>query len=341
MSNYANTVLLAALSELSEKSNFDMRAPEYGATNVFNKYKKDVILNYDELVSVKKQSDLQTAYVDYLRYNSGSVGSSRTHSLSGDIGDSTRDTLSFVTYQREFTLSDGITRNNVFKAAKMMQQQIISARLDIGSSIETAAVAALEAARNTVQGNRPSSGIGTWDGANNYVYEIANADSNNYYNYIRAAQAALDYTGNFQEVHTVNLEALKWYQLAQGTANSANMQYQYPDFDLNLSTSITNASDYEGTSYVVPVASVGLVDWIPEKNREGLKHGIWDFNAIPDPFGVFDRLALATYYTVADGSTYGGPQDAQWIFEMSVDVAFFIPTITTQKIVNKYALTTA
>ena len=47
MSNYSQTVLLAALAELSETGNKDLRAPLYGATNAFAKYKKDVIVNYD------------------------------------------------------------------------------------------------------------------------------------------------------------------------------------------------------------------------------------------------------------------------------------------------------
>ena len=341
MAYYDATVLLNALAELSEKSNKDLRAPEYGATAIFNKYKKEVIFNYDEFNDVKNQSDLQTKQVDYLRRDTDTVNSTRTHSLTGKIGTSTRTSLSFVTYQREFTLSDGVVRNNVFTAAKTLQAQIVNARLDIGAAIETAAVAVLEANRNTVQGNRPSAGLGTWDGANNYVYEIAAADETNYYNYVRTAQRMLDYGGVLQEVHTGNLEALKYFQLAQGTANSANLQFQYPDFELNMSTSITNASDYQGTSYVVPAASVALVDWTPQKNREGLSHGLWDFTTMPDPFGMFDRIALAIYKTVADGSTYGGPQDAQWIYEMSVDVAFLVPTITTQKLVNKYALTSA
>ena len=341
MAYYDPTALLNALAFLSEKSNKDLRAPEYGATAVFNKYKKEVILNYDEFNDVQNQSDLQTKQIDYLRRDTDTVNSTRTHSLTGKLGTSTRSTLSFATYQREFTISDGITRNNTFKAQKMLEAQIVNARLDIGAAIETAAVAVLEANRNTVQGNRPSSGLGTWDGANNYVYEIAAANVNNYYNYVRTAQQMLDYSGVIQEVHTGNLEALRYYQLAQGAGNSANLQFQYPDFDFNMSTSITNASDYQGTSLVVPAGSIGLVDWTPQKNREGLAHGLWDFTTIPDPFGFFDRIALAIYKTVVDGSTSGGPQDAVWIYEMSVDVAFFVPTITTQKLVNKYALTSA
>jgi hypothetical protein len=109
------------------------------------------------------------------------------------------------------------------------------------------------------------------------------------------------------------------------------------------SNSITNSSDHIGASYVVEQNSLGLVDWIPAKNRQGLMHGVHQFTQIPDPFGIFDRLALATEYKVQD-STSGGEniagntQDAVWLYELSVDVAFYIPTITTQKLVNKYAL---
>jgi hypothetical protein len=54
-------------------------------------------------------------------------------------------------------------------------------------------------------------------------------------------------------------------------------------------------------------------------------------------------MALMTEYKVQDssagGANIGGnTQDAVWLYELSIDVAFYIPTITTQKLVNKYAL---
>jgi len=84
--------------------------------------------------------------------------------------------------------------------------------------------------------------------------------------------------------------------------------------------------------------SLALVDWIPAKNREGLiGHAEWDFTSFPDPFGIFDTMALAVQKKVQNTSTYGGnSQDAVTLYEMSVDVAFYIPTITTQYLVNKY-----
>jgi hypothetical protein len=338
MANYSYTVLLDALAMLNEKSNQDLRAPNYGATKTFNKYKKEVVLNYDEFTNSRNQSELQTKKIDYLRRDAQSVASARTASITGAYGLSTRDTISFTTYAREFTVSIGWAANNVFKMAQMLQNQIVNARLDIGASIETAAVAKLETYKNTTQGSRT---LGTWDSGVS-VQEFVIASKANYYNLIRASLAELDYSGTFQEVHTGALEEMKFYQLAQGVGNSSNLQFQYPDFDLELSTSITNASDYYGTSYVVPSASVALIDWIPEINRVGLRgHGEWDLISMPDPFGIFDSMALAVYKDVVNSTTNGGTQDPVYLYELSIDVGLWCPTLTTGKIANKFGLTLA
>jgi hypothetical protein len=340
MANYASTVLLAALSELSDTANKDLRKPQYGATEAFNKYKKSVIVNYDDFNLIQNKSELQTKQIDYLRRDTGTVNNSRSASLTGNLGDSTRDSLTFVTYAREFTISDSIMRNNTIAAQRFMVNQMRNARLDIGAEIESDMVTKLEAFKNTVQGDRD---LGTWDSVN-YVSEIANANKTEYFNYMATEMRTLDYYGMLQEIHTANANALINYQTAQGTANSANLQFQYPDFEFYTSNSITNLSDYFCTSYVVEAGSLALVDWIPGKNREGLiSHAEWDFTQMPDPFGIFDRFALAVQKKVWDSTDGdkdigGTSQDAVWVYEMSVDVAAFIPTITTQKLVNKYGL---
>jgi hypothetical protein len=338
MANYANTVLLAAIGELSDPANKDLRAPLYGATNAFAKYKRDVIVNYDTFNLVDNQSDLQTKQVDYIRRSSESVGSARTHSLTLALGDSTRDSLTWVTYQRQFGISDGTMRNNHIAAQKFMVNQLTNARLDIGASIETAAVAKLAANVNTTTKATTGANLGTWDG-NYHSLGVAKADIDQYWNMLAADMRTLNFAPGYQSIHNHQASALVNRQMAQGLGNSTNMTYQFPEFEMNFTGSIANASDYWTTGYVVPEKSIALLDWIPGKNREGLvNHGLWDFTAIPDPFGIFDRLAIAVYKTVADGSTYGGAQDAQWLYEMSVDVAFFVPTITTYALVNKYGL---
>jgi hypothetical protein len=256
------------------------------------------------------------------------------------MGDSTRDTLSFVTYTREFTLSDDNAKNNTQQAAKQLTHQIRNARLDIGASIETAAVAKLEAYLNTVD---VGSSLSTWDSTNN-INVVANADEDRYFNIITSQMQQRDYNGAIQLVNTHDLNELQYWQTAQGAGNSSNLQFQYDNKTFYTSNTITNSSDHVGTTYACEDYSIALVDWIPSKNRTGvMDHANWDFTNIPDPFGIFDRMALAVQKKVQDSSAAGqniggNTQDIVWLYEMSVDVAFYIPTITTQKLINKYAL---
>jgi len=339
MANYANTLQLDALSMLMENSNKDFRPANYGATKAFNDYKRDVILNYDEFQAIEAEPDLRDRKVDYLRRDSQTVNSSRSASLSGAMGTSSRDSLTFVNYSREFTISDDNARSNTFNASRQLAAQMRNARLDIAAEIESDAVTKLEAYKNTVD---PSCELSSWD-SSNYVNEIANTNKDQYFNYIQTEMQGRDYNGNIQVISTNAANALLNYQTAQGAGNSENLQFQYPGLEWYWSNSVTNLSDYFCTTYAVESRGLGLVDWVPAKNRETLMHGLWDFSTMPDPMGIFDRLALATYKTVQDSTDGdadidGNTQDAVWLFEMSVDVAFYIPTITTQKLVNKYGL---
>lgn len=341
MANYQNTVLLDALAQLNESANKDLRAPAYGVTRAFNDRKRNVVLNFDQFQSQPAETGLRSLKVEYLRRDSGTVNSTRSASLTGDMGDSTRDTLTFVTYSRQFTVSDDVVNNNTFNAAAILANQIKNARLDIGASIEAAGITKLEAFRNTVD---VSSSLSTWDSVG-YVNQIANGNEDRYFNIMEAEMGMRDYNGALQVINYGTLNELIKWQGAQSVGNSSNLQFQYGNKMFYTSNSITSASDYIGVSYVVEEDSLALVDWVPVKNRESRVHATWDFTQIPDPFGIFDGMALAIQPKVQDSSSGGAniggdTQDAVWLYELSLDVAFFIPTITTQKLVNKYGLLT-
>ena len=338
MAYYANTVLLDALTKLDDQANKDLRAPAYGVTRAFNDRKRNVIQNYDVFAKQNSDIDLQAQKVDYLRKHTVALGSSRAASLTGAYGDSTRDTLTWATYTREWTLSDDNMRDNTL-GAKMLATAIKNARLDIGAGIESAGVTKLEAFRNTVD---VSSAHSTWDSVG-YVNQVANANEDRYFNIMETEMRMRDYNGPLQIINYGTMNEVMNWQLAQSVGNSSNLQFQYGDKMFYTSNSITSASDYVGISYVVEEDSLALVDWIPAKNRESLAdHNDMSFTSIPDPFGIFGPLALAVQKAVVSNAVAGGnTQDAVWKYELSVDVAFFIPTITTSKLVNKYGLTTA
>jgi hypothetical protein len=216
---------------------------------------------------------------------------------------------------------------------------MMNARLDIAASVETAAITKLEAFKNQVD---PSSPWSTWD-SSNYLGSVANDSSDEYFNIIEAEMKGRDYNDMLQVVNHWPVNKFINHQLAQGVGNSSNLQYQYGSKMMYTSNSITTSSDHVGTSYVSEVGSLGLVDWIPAKNRANTVHNSWTFTEVPDPFGIFDRMALAIQPKVQDSSAGGqniggSTQDIVWLHELSVTVGLYIPTITTQKLVNKYAL---
>ena len=335
MAYHGQTVLLTALADLADQANKDLRAPAYGATRAFNDNKRNVIQNYDTFGKMEAEVDLRSTRIDYLNRSTDSVGSARASDFSGTPGTSVSDTLTFVTYTREFQISDDAARNNTQKAAKQLANMIVNSRLDIGASIETAAVTKLDAWLNTVDVSSPMS---TWAGASTYINAVANEDQDRYYNIMETEMGMRDYNGSLQIINYGTLNELVAWQANQGTANSVNLTFQYGNKNFYTSNSITNSSDHVGTSYVCEANSLALVDWIPAKNREGLMdHADFSFTSMPDPFGIFDTMALGIQQKVQSSAASGGnTQDAVWVFELSVDVAFYIPTITTQYLVNKY-----
>lgn len=337
MAYYAETVLLDALANLADAGNKDLRAPAYGATRAFNDNKRNVIENYETFQKMEAEVDLRSTRIDYLNRSTDTVGSARASDFSGTPGTSVSDTLTFVTYTRELAISDDAARNNTQKAAKQLAKGIINARLDIGASIETAAVAKLEAYLNTVDVSSPMT---TWTGSTDYWNLVANEDQDRYYNIMETEMQMRDYNGGLQIVNYGTLNELIAWQANQGTANSVNLTFQYGNKTFYTSNSITNSSDHVGRSYVCEDNSLALVDWIPSKNREGLMdHAAFSFTSMPDPFGIFDTMALGIQKKVQNSSTWGGnSQDAAWFYEVSVDVAFYIPTLSTGKLVNKYVL---
>lgn len=337
MAYYAETVLLDALADLSEQANKDLRAPAYGVTRAFNDRKRNVIQNYDTFQKMEAEVDLRSTRIDYLNRATDTVNSSRSSDFTGFMGTSVSDTLTFVTYAREFTISDDAARNNTQAAAKQLAYAIKNARLDIGASIETAGVTKLEAFLNTVDVSSPMS---TWSGSATYRNVVANEDQDRYYNIMETEMGMRDYNGGLQIINYGTLNELIGWQANQGTANSVNLTFQYGNKQFYTSNSLTNSSDHVGVSYVVEEDSLALVDWIPAKNRAGLSdHANFTFTSMPDPFGIFDTFALGVQQKVQNSASIGGnTQDAVWVYEMSIDVAYYIPTITTQKLVNKYAL---
>jgi len=335
MSNYADTVLQNAIAVMTDPANEkEFRQEEYGALNAHLAHAE---MMSPDIASIK-QSAAQSSYMDYFKRSSGTVGSARTHSLTGKYGDTGSLALSWTTYTREFTISVEQGDLNRYRDAQIYAKQLKNTLIDLYEAIEDDAVSNLDTNRNTVAGNR--SGLSTWHGVPSYTAHITNGNKANYYNYIMTDLRNDKYNGTLQEIHTGNMNAFIAEYISQGAGNDTNTAFQFPGFEFHTSNSITNGSDFFGTSYVVEQGGIAAIPWIPLKNRRTVTgHGEYEWFSIPDPFGKLGTLAVFVKRTAADTSGSGGTvQDAVSIYEISVDVAFVCTPLSTGKVVYKYGL---
>jgi hypothetical protein len=284
------------------------------------------------------KAESQTLTAKYLNRTARAVGSSRSCTPTATYGDSSTMDISWTTYSQTVKTTVKMFENNVFTDAEQFANDVYNAFMDLYASIETAAVAHLDANKNTLQGNRT---LNTWDGTN-YIMKTSNANKDDYLNYMRTEMYADNYRKPLQHIHTVNLRALFERQRNQGPGNDENDAFQFYGMTHYDSLSITNGSDYFGTSYVVEQGGLAVLDFIPFLNRTGKKSEkgeIW--TTFPDPFGMPFTWSLYITDGCADTTSTGGStQDYQRIYEFSLDLSFNHAPLTPsgEYVINKYGL---
>jgi len=335
MANYASTVLQNAIAVMTDPANDkEFRQEEYGALEAHLAHAN--MMSPD--IAKVKQSSAQSDYMDYFKRDSQTVGSARTHSLTGAYGDTGSLNLSWTTYTREFTISVAQGDLNRYRDAQIYARQLKNTMIDLYEAIEDDAVSNLESNRNTVEGNR--TGLATWHGTPSYTSHVTNGNKANYYNYIKTDLRNDKYNGILQEIHTGNMNAYINEYAAQGAGNDTNTSFQFPGFEFHTSNSISNGSDFFATSYVVEQGGIAAIPWIPKHNVRGVHgHGEYDWFTVPDPFGKLGNLAVFSQSTAGSTSSSGGTvQDAITIFEISVDIAYVCTPLSTGKVIYKYGL---
>lgn len=318
--DYSDSVLLDGIGKLTTLMNEKtLRREQYGALDAY-------VLNRE--FSLPELAELRTAErravkTKYLKRTSGTPGSSRTCTPSASLGDSGNIDITWTTYSDTFKTTDKVFRNNEFSSSNQLANDMFNTFLDLYTKIETDVVAHLEANKTGVNVGT----LGTFDTVND-IMEIANADRDNYLNYIRTMMLANKYSGTLIDVHTINLDALYREQRNQGESNDRNDAFQFSGFDHFPSLSITNASDHFGTSYILETNSVAIADWIPAANREGVRQGDRTWTTMPDPFGYPWSWSVFRVESCSDTSSEGGnTQDPVITWEVSLDLSLNVAPI--------------
>lgn len=321
MANYASSVLLDAITNINQRlQSAELRPPVDQVIEAFMTQREVSIPNLTEL----RTSSVRATKLNYLKRTAGSVGSARSCSPSGSLGDSGQNTLTWTTYTRNVYLSHKAMNNNYYSTMQAFQNDLYNAMLDLRASITTAMIAYLEANKTGVNDGT----LGTFDGVND-VMVYANADYENFFNYIKTDMFENDYNQNLLNIHSISQLGMMKYPFPgiTGDGNTATqyqqrLTYAYPGFNF-YPAHITNASDAFCTNYTVYEGGIAVLDWIPPLNRDGKDIGtkIWQTMS-PDRSLLPWDLSVYILRDCADTTQIGGEtQDLVDVYELSIDLS--------------------
>jgi hypothetical protein len=337
MANYQNSILTDAIGILSKRFQaHELRPGYFGATEAFFNYRDYSIPNLSDI----RLSPQRTSTIKYLTRSNQAAVTARSCTPTAAFGDSGTANLTYATYGFTVKTSEKLADNNYFNRATMFANDLYNGMLDAHEDIETAAVAYLEANKTGV--NVGDGWMGTFDTGDD-IFNIALADKTRYYNYLATVMRENKYRGALEAVQNVSAGAVMLEQMAQGSSNSTNLNYQFQNILFRESSNVTTASDYLINSYVVDPYAIAVVDWIPPLNRRGFIKGQEEWTVMGDLFGLPIQWSVFKKEACTDTTSIGGDtQDPVTVYECTVDLAFVKAPLTTstETVIYKFGLKT-
>ncbi|MDC3237434.1 hypothetical protein OAT93_01735, partial [bacterium] len=235
------------------------------------------------------------------------------------------EAISWSTFSETFSISITQAENNVMSFPEMFASSQRNAMLHLVQRIDSWYVAQLVADKTQYS---EGGGFGTFNVANDY--EIASADQRLFFSNVKAMMENNDYTMGLTGIVDSAGGVLAHDLANQGNANDRNTEYQFSGFDTVQTTSKTILdvpTTYSASGLFFETGLVGVVPWIPQKNRKAI-----DASKVLDNVGDFGMMtlpelnipvAISAYSTRADASgNNGSAQDVVIQYELSTDVGF-------------------
>lgn len=319
MANYAASVLAEAQLILNER----FAAPEkrLKSAGVFGAFRKNTELAMPNIGALRtKEERAEKAY--FFNRAKRSVLTSRTFNHTGTVGDSTEVALSWSTYGDTCQTSLKRSDNNVFRDAQILANELENMFKNIYEGIDAAALTYLGTNKTTVNAATKN---GIFDNIRD-SFEIATANIARFLQYGSSMLRQNYYQGAFDAVLDPVLFLEAQHYLNQGSGNSTNTAYQNGLAEaIWEAITLTDANYPNGVGYFIPAGTIGVVDWIPVQNRQG----VGDFDSVLGGYGsIVDPIsgltyAVHSYANRADTSASGGDtQDVAQEWEISVDLSF-------------------
>jgi len=288
---------------------------------------------------IERVHQLRTVDINFFAKTAAGSTTAKAAYHEGNVGDSAKQNLTYVTIVEKFSLRYKLADNNVFSYEQMFMNQYEQAWKNAMARQDSAALAALIAARCQLTAANlatpiAASGAGTWSDVTKAL-EIAAADDKVRLQKAESFMKARQFGQMYDVVADLRTMADLTDLLNQGAGNNQNTQFQFGNSQL-VPTQDIISSDYNGSFLILPKASFAGIVWNDKQNLKGVnvggKEGL--LTTALDPFGYGVRADLSVYThradTYTDGdTTSGSTQDFIDQYELTVTVAYATAPLST------------
>lgn len=321
------SLVLTRIQNLRAKSDldkFEIRPSRYGALDCF--MVQDASSNSivtPELRSKARESIGSVLETPVIDYDGGiTIGNTRSLTISDSENTSRMVTINFATYSWGFTITPAMYMNNEISMQRDFEVKMLKYIYALGAALDSAALAALAAAKTSVF-------------ANSLLYDTTGGDvaatwsqRENMFGDLNVLMAANDFFGPLHIVGDSGVESTIKKLAQKDLYNVENKRNEYNDKIFHFTNSLTADPSLYAQGYAVMSGSLGMLTRFERdcilKSRSGDGHE-WDTTVLPVlglPCGTYFYDSVGDYSAIAGAATADMVRSRKEHYGFAVDVAF-------------------
>jgi len=306
---------------------YETRPSRYGALNLFLQQSQDPagIITQELRDKALKSigNTFETPVIDF--DGDVSIGNVRSVTVADDENTSQVQTITFATYAWGFTSVPAMFMNNEIGMQQDFERKFLKYLYKFGEVLDTAGVAALEAAKSevfedsldyTVTGNTLISG---WKKRDLLIGDL------------NPIMAANDFFSDLHLLGNGGLESIINKLKQSGVYNADNKQLEYLDKILHFTSRLSNSEGEYANMFAVNGGSVGMLTRFDReaimgtKMADGTEWGIDTLPMLNFPIGTYFYESKGDFNAIAGAATADMKAVRKEHYGFSVDVAFVTP----------------
>ena len=175
------------------------------------------------------------------------------------------------TFTVGFHMSESSNEDNVISYLNEFALKMDKAERAMAASLDTACYNALNTAKSQVYGASEIVGTGKLYPLTNDSLYVSTALRSTFFNDYQAIKHKDNFTGRSRVIGSSMLKSYVTDYVNQGAGNSANLAYQFADYDFTYSPTMTVDAGSTATAFIMPEGSVGIYSHLTPEYTSGAR----------------------------------------------------------------------